>query len=175
MIVYLTFQNIWILRGEQNHQIKTLEASYLRSTYSNCTEKSMCGRSCNKKVKKKTKHHLHHTYIWIVLSYASDLSRLRQSTLCLHLSSDAGYHWNAQYQGLQSQKTTELQHKDEVGESLATAARNDKLLYRLLKKRMGPKRKDCWESRRVRGMQTDKGLPVCNMQYSKLLCVCVCV
>lgn len=80
-------------------------------------------------------------YFWLLFFYASDLSRLRQSTLCLHLSSDAGYHWNAQYQGLQSRKTTELLHKDEVGESLTTLARTDKLLYRLLKKGWDPEEK----------------------------------
>lgn len=40
---------------------------------------------------------------------------------------------------------------------------------------MGPRRKGCEDSKRVRGTKTDKGLPVSKAQYSKLFCVRVCV
>lgn len=86
------------------------------------------------------------THVWTWFSCASDRSCLRQSTLCSHLLSDAGSHWNAQYQGLQSRETTKLQHKDEgVGSSGCMNWRNHFIDQK--KKKERKTKNGYWESR----------------------------
>lgn len=86
---------------------------------------------------------------------------------CAHVFGDAGYHWNARYQGLQSWKTTELQHKDEGWGAASLAAPT------FIKKKL--RRGGSWKKLLLSDVhaQATRGLPVCKRQYSRLFfCFC---
>ena len=121
-------------------------------------------------------HHPHHTDVWILFSCACDGSCLRQSTLYLHLLRWCRLPLECTISGPSKPKNnkTPTWTQGEWGGSRSTCT-NWHTTSSILKKRVGPRRKGCWESGRVRGMQTDKGfLSVKRNTVSFSVCVYVC-
>lgn len=120
------------------------------------------------------------THVYSLFSCTSDHSCLRQSILCSRLLRDAGYHWNAQYQGLQSWRNNRTLN---MGRGWGAASFQPYELKNCVidslkkqNKKVGNKEKAFGQQGRVRGTHTHTKmteLPVSKVQCSKLWCVSV--
>lgn len=168
----ICFKIFGLQGAEQNREIKN---------HRNCLAKSLLAKTCYAQRK---------WFIYLFIFNASSASHRRLNLIFLRMwrqllasvhivlasfkvmQVTAGMH-NIRAFKAEKQQNSNMNTR-RVGGSRSTCT-NWHTTSSILKKRVGPRRKGCWESGRVRGMQTDKGfLSVKRNTVSFSVCVYVC-